>query len=89
MKDAETSEGFHLFGSGTKKYTILFPETYIMVDDSYYKKIGNTSNVPDMENVYIIQEGVSPKENQMIKGITLALHLGGNVIVDTRLDGLL
>ena len=89
VKDVETPEGFHLFESGTKKYTIIFPENYVMEEGAYYKRTGNTSKVPDMENVYIQQEGISPKENQMIKGIKLALHPGGNVIVDSRLNGLL
>jgi hypothetical protein len=89
VKDAETPEGFHLFESGTKKYTILFPENYYMSDGSYYKKTGNTSDVPDMENVFMREEGISPKQNKMIKGIKLALHPGGNVIVDTRVKGLL
>lgn len=89
VKDAETPEGFHLFESGTEKYTMLFPEDYVMSDGSYYKKTGNTSDVPDMENVYMEQEGISPKGNQMIKGINLVLHPGGNVIVDSRLNGLL
>ena len=35
VKDAETPEGFHLFESGTEKYTILFPEDYVMSDGSY------------------------------------------------------
>ena len=85
VKDAETPEGFHLFESGTGKYTILFPENYVMSDGSYYKKTGNTSDVPDMENVYMQKEGISPKENQMIKGIKLALHPGGNVLIDSTL----
>ena len=85
VKDAETPEGFHLFESGTEKYTMLFPENYYMSDGSYYKKNGKTSDVPDTENVYMRQEGISPKENQMIKGIKLFLHPGGNVLIDSTL----
>ena len=89
VEDAETPEGFHLFESGTKKFTILFPENYYMSDGSYYRKKGNKSDTPDMENIYMRHEGISPKENQMTKGINLALHPGGNVIVDSRLEGML
>ena len=85
VEDAETSEGFHLFESGTEKYMILFPENYVMADGSYYKKTGNTSEVPDTENIYIIKNGIYPEENKMIKGIKLFLHPGGNVLIDSTL----
>ena len=85
VKNAEAPEGFHLFESGTEKYTMLFPENYYMSDGSYNKKTGNTSDMPDTENVYMQQEGISPKESQMIKGVKLFLHPGGNVLIDSTL----
>ncbi|WP_147675238.1 hypothetical protein [Numidum massiliense] len=89
-KDAETPEGFHLFRSGTGYYTILFPENYVLVEESYYRKRGVSSTEhPDTENVYMHQDGVSPKENKLIKGIKLFLKPDGNVIVDTRIRSML
>ena len=85
VKDAETPEGFHLFESGTEKYTMLFPENYSMSDGSYYKKKGIGSESPDTENVFMRHDGISPKENQMIKGIKIFLHPGGNVLIDSTL----
>ena len=89
VKDAETPEGFHLFESGTEKYTILFPENYLVADGAYYKKKGIGSESPDTENVFIRQEGISPKENQMIKGITVFLKPDGNTVIDATLDVIL
>ena len=89
VEDAETPEGFHLFESGTEKYTILFPENYYMSDGSYYRKKGIGSESPDTENVFMRQEGISPKENQMIKGITVFLKPDGNTVIDATLDVIL
>ena len=89
VKDAETPEGFHLFESGTKKYTMFFPENYLVADGAYYKKKGIGSESPDTENVFMHQEGITPKENQMIKGINLFLKPDGNVIIDSRLSGII
>ena len=89
VKDAETPEGYHLFESGTKNYTMLFPENYYMSDGSYYRKKGIGSESPDTENVYIRQYGISPKENQMIKGIKLFLKPDGNTVIDATLDVIL
>ena len=87
--DAEILEGFHLFESGTKKYTMLIPENYIMGDGAYYRKKGSGSESPDTENVFMYQMGVSPKENQMTKGVNLFLHPGGNVLIDSTLRTML
>ena len=89
VKDAETPEGFHLFESGTKKYTMIFPENYYMSEGSYYREKGIGSESPDTENVFIRQEGISPKENQMIKGITVFLKPDGNTVIDATLDVIL
>src|SRR5690625_61240 len=86
---AETPKGFHLFESWTFKYTILYPEDYVMVDGNYYRKKAGTSDVPNVENLYLIQKGFSPKENGMIKGIQLFLVPDGTVVLDSRLRGLL
>lgn len=67
VKDEETPEGFHLFESGKEKYTMLFPEDYVMSDGSYYKKKGVKSNEFNSENVYLYQEDASPKEDKLIK----------------------
>src|SRR5690625_498860 len=86
---AETPKGFHLFESWTFKYTILYPGDYVMVDGNYYRKKGETSDVPNVENLYLIQKGFSPKENGMIMGIQLFLVPDGTVVLDSRLRGLL
>ena len=88
-KDTETPEGFHLFESGTNKYTMLFPENYYMSDGSYYRKKGIGSESPDTENIYMRQDGITPKENQMIKGINLFLKPDGNTVIDATLDVIL
>lgn len=89
VKDEETPEGFHLFESRTKKYTMLIPENNVMVEGSYYRKKGIGSESPDTENIYLHQEGISPKENQMIKGITVFLKPDGNTVIDATLDVIL
>ena len=85
VKDAETPDGFHLFESGTRKYTILFPEDYVVEKSSYYRKRASGSEDSDTENVYLNKMGVSPKENQMIQGIKLFLHPDVNTVDDIRL----
>src|SRR5690625_335472 len=60
---AETPKGFHLFESWTFKYTILYPEDYVMVDGNYYRKMGGTLDVPNVTKLSSIQKGFSPKEN--------------------------
>ena len=89
VEDAETPEGFHLFESGTKKYTMLFPENYVMSDGSYYQTKGVKSNEFNTENVYLYQEDASPKEEKLIKEINLFLKPDGNVIIDSRLRGII
>ena len=89
VKDEEAPEGFHLFESGTEKYRMLFPENYYMSDGSYYKKKGIGSESSDTENVFMRQEGISPKKNQMIKGITVFLKPDGNTVIDATLDVIL
>ena len=89
VEDAETPEGFHLFESKTEKYTILFPENYVMSDGSYYQKKGVKSNEFNTENVYLYQEDASPKEDELIKEINLFLKPDGNVIIDSRLRGII
>ena len=86
---AETPKGFHLFESWTFKYTILYPENYFMSDGSYYRKKGLNSDEPDTENVFMRQEGISPKENGMIKGIQLFLKPDGNNIIEATMDVML
>lgn len=88
-EDAETPEGFHLFESGTGKYTILFPEDYKMDKVSYYKKGSKLSKEPNTENVYMDEEGFSPEENAKYKEVNLFLHPGGNVLVDSRINVML
>ncbi|WP_156914156.1 hypothetical protein [Paucisalibacillus globulus] len=86
VKDADTPDGFHLFESGTGKYTILFPEDYVVEKSSYYRKKASGSGDPDTENVYLDKMGVSPKENQMIQGVKLFLHPDVSTVDDIRLD---
>ena len=86
MKDAETPEGFHLFESGTGKYTILFPEDYVVAESSYYRMKESGNGAPDTENLYIEKQGVSPKENKMIQGFNLFLHPGGNTVINSTLN---
>ncbi|WP_026906796.1 hypothetical protein [Paucisalibacillus globulus] len=88
VKDAETPDGFHLFESGTGKYTILFPEEYVIAESSYYRKKASGSGSPDTENVYLSKDGVSPKENRMIQSFNLFLNPDGNSVIDARLDGI-
>ena len=89
VKDVETPEGFHLFESGTEKYTILFPEDYVMSDGSYYQKKGVKSNEINTENVYLYQEDASPKEDKLIKEVNLFLKPDGNAVIDATLDVIL
>ncbi|UAC48590.1 hypothetical protein K6959_00870 [Bacillus aquiflavi] len=85
LKDGEAPEGFHLFESGTGKYTMIFPTNYVVEESSYYRKKGRSSGVINTENVYLHQDGVHPKKNQQIKGIKLFLKPDGNVLVDAAL----
>ncbi|UAC47613.1 hypothetical protein K6959_13210 [Bacillus aquiflavi] len=85
LKDGEAPEGFHLFESGTGKYTMIFPANYVVEESSYYRKKGRGSGVINTENVYLHQDGVHPKKNQQIKGINLFLKPDGNVLVDAAL----
>lgn len=85
----DTPEGFHLFESWTHKYSILYPEDYIMSDGSYYRKKSKTSDEPHTENVFMRQKGISPKENDMIKGIQLFLKPDGNHAIDATINAIL
>ena len=89
VEDAETPEGFHLFESGTQKYTMLFPQNYIISDGSYYKKKGNQSDEINTENVYLYQADVSPKENKLIKEVNLFLKPDGKSVINATLDVIL
>lgn len=89
VKNAETPDGFHLFESGTGKYTMLFPDNYVMSDGSYYKKKGVKSGELNTENVFLRQDGISPKEDDLAKGINLLLKPDGNNVVDIILDRML
>src|SRR5690625_4706056 len=65
------------------------PEDYVMVDGNYYRKKGGTSDVPNVENLYLIQKGFSPKENGMINGIQVFLKPDGNNIIEATMDVML
>ena len=64
LKDGEAPEGFHLFESGTGKYTMIFPANYVVEESSYYRKKGRSSGVINTENVYLHQDGIHPKKNR-------------------------
>ena len=86
ISDADTPEGFHMLESGTKKYSILVPDDYVMIKELYYRKKGIGSISPDTENIYLSQYGVTPKDNNMDKGISLFLNPDGNIFVDTKVN---
>jgi len=86
---AETPEGFHLFESWTHKYTMLYPEDYAIVYESYYRKKSKTSEVPNTENLYLEQMNVTYEQDKMLKGINLFLKPDGKVIIDSRLRSML
>jgi len=89
IKDAKTPEGFHMLESGTKKYSILVPDDYVMIQESYYRKKGIGAKAPDTENIYITKYDVSPEKDGIIKGIKLFLNPNANIRVQTRLEKLL
>jgi len=89
LKDAKTPEGFHMLESGTKKYTVLMPDNYVIAKGSYYRKKGIGSESPDIENLYISQQGISAKKDNLIKGVNFILTPDGNNLVDTSVDTML
>ncbi|UAC48593.1 hypothetical protein K6959_00885 [Bacillus aquiflavi] len=89
LKDGEAPEGFHLFESGTGKYTMIFPDNYVIEKESYYRKKGRSSGVINTENIYLRLGDTHLEKNKLLKGIKLFLKPDGNVLIDADLKILL